>query len=103
MGFASSRACYATASEAAADSCAGLVFGYSGGAAACVGSAVTGTEATFTIRYAPHDGLPFTASLVQPLPACDPLTLQDGIDIGWGILAAVIGTGAILFLTRAVR
>lgn len=102
MGYASPRTCFPSAVDAAGDTCAGLVFGYSGGAAACTGAAVVGSEATYTVRYAPSDGSPaYTANLVQTLQPCAELTAEDGITLAWAFIAFTVLVGSVLVLKKA--
>jgi len=103
MGYASTRVCHPTAEAAAADTCSSLVFAYSDGVGACIGSAVVDAEATYTINYQPASAASFTSTLEQTLQPCAELAVQDGIAVAWMILAAVIAAGAVLTLTRAVR
>lgn len=102
MGYASPRTCFPSAADAAGDTCAGLVFGYAGGAAACTSATVTGSEATYTVRYSPSDGTPaYTAALVQTLQPCSELTAEDGITLAWSFIAFTVLLGSVLVLKKA--
>lgn len=103
MGYASTSSCHVTAEDAAQETCSRLIFGYSGGVASCQGvSGIVADVATLNISFVGPSGNS-AGTMDVPLQACEEVTTQDGIDIGWGLITMAVLLGALAVMRRAAR
>jgi hypothetical protein len=92
--------------DAAVETCSRLVFGYSGGAAACQGATVGGANgllATLDVRYKPITGTATSSNVLIELQPCEEVTMQDALDIGWLVIGIAVALGALGMMRRAAR
>jgi hypothetical protein len=105
MAFQVGSACYPTevaAAQAAASSQVGSIVNHS--AAAYVVGVSNVTASSITYQFDPvGGGAPITlVSPYQPQP-CNLLTLEDGVELGWLMVAVWVGVYAVMHIARVLR
>lgn len=105
MNYQVGTACYPTPEAAASVSASaslGAIVHRGGDAYSVDASSVNETSITYTLTPI-TGGAPITTTVPYTAQPCQLLTMQDGLQMGWGVAAAWIGVYALMFLSRAFR
>jgi len=102
MGYAAGSSCFEASQDAASYLCSLTHAAGDGSVTSCVAATAADSIATLTISRADAAASSsFTTALT--MQSCNPLTGQDAIDIGWGVVAVALVLASTSWLIRAIR
>lgn len=101
MGYASGPVCFSEAASAASAACSSVGGSTGAGVVACQGVAsVSGSGAVLNLAFTSPAGVVGAQQSIV-FEACEPLTVADGIELGWLLGAAFIGVAALRAIGKA--